>query len=78
MATSGNYAQMATSGYYGVIASSGPNSIAKGAKGTWISLAEFDGNGKCVGFASGCIGVDGLEENVWYKASGGKLVEVKE
>jgi hypothetical protein len=58
-----------------VIASSGYFSTAKGVIGTWISLAEFNDKGKCIGFATGCIGKDGLEENIEYKAKGGKLVK---
>jgi len=75
MAASGNSAKMAASGDSSVISSSGGSTIAKGGNGTWISLAEFD-NGKCIGFAIGCIGQNGLEEDTWYKAAGGKLAKV--
>ena len=75
LAASGYSAQLAASGKDSVIASSSISSIAKGAEGTWISLAEFDGNNKCVGFATGCIGKDGLLPDVFYRASGGKLVK---
>ena len=47
---------------------------AKGGNGTWISLAEYDRNNKCVGFATGCIGQDGLLPDTYYRAVGGKLV----
>jgi hypothetical protein len=57
------------------VASSGKYARAEGINGTWISLAEFDSKGECVGFATGCIGKKGLKENVWYEAKGGKLVE---
>lgn len=50
-------------------------STASGAIGTWISLAEFDGHGNCIGFAAGKIGEGGLEPDVAYKANGGKLVK---
>ncbi len=81
-ASSGDYAKQASSGDYakheitgknGVIVSSGPRAKAKGADGTWISLAEFV-DGKCRGFATGCIGTKGLEPGVFYHAKGGKLV----
>jgi hypothetical protein len=84
--SSGNYAQIGSSGYYAqieatgenaVIASAGYNACAKGRNGTWVSLAEFDRNGKCVGFATGCIGQNGLKEGVSYIAKGGKLVEAQ-
>jgi hypothetical protein len=74
--SSGHYAKIGSSGHYGVIASAGVNTRAKGALGTWISLAEFDGNNRCIGFATGCIGQDGLEPDVFYRAQNGKLVKV--
>jgi hypothetical protein len=74
LAASGDSSKLAASGDYSVIAASGPGTRAMGVIGTWMSLAEFDAYGKCVGFANGCIGQDGLEPNVWYIAKGGKLV----
>ena len=74
-ASSGNRAKNACYGKHSVIASAGVNGIAKGVIGTWISLAEFDGNYKCIGFATGCIGQDGLKPDTWYRAEGGKLVQ---
>jgi hypothetical protein len=71
--SSGYYAQITASGANSVIASAGVNATATGAIGTWISLAEFDANGKCVGFATGCVGQDGLEPDTAYVAKGGKL-----
>ena len=76
LAASGNYAKLAASGDKSVIASSSINSIAKGAVGTWISLAEYV-DGECVGFATGRIGYDGLKPDVFYRASGGNLVEAE-
>lgn len=46
-----------------------------GAAGTWMSVAEYDRDGKCIGFATGCVGVDGIEPNTYYVAKGGKLVK---
>jgi hypothetical protein len=76
LAASGDYSQLAASGKNSVIAAAAPDCTATGADGTWISLAEFDRNGKCIGFATGCIGRDGLKPNTAYVAKGGKLVEV--
>ncbi len=85
LAASGHAAQLAASGYSAQLAASGENSliasasigaIATGAVGTWISLAEFK-DGKCVGFATGCIGQNGLKPGTPYCAKGGKLVEVQ-
>ncbi len=70
---SGNGAQIKSEGKNGVIASAGVATVAQGAVGTWISLAEFDG-GVCIGFATGCIGQEGLLPGVDYIARGGKLV----
>ena len=75
LAASGDSSRLAASGKNSVIASSAISAIAKGADGTWLSLAEFGGDGKCVGFATGCIGRDGLKPDTWYRANGGKLVE---
>ena len=75
LAASGDYSQLAASGDYSVISASAPNCTAKGAAGTWISLAEFDSNAKCIGFATGCIGQGDLKPDTYYRAAGGKLVE---
>ncbi len=74
LAASGDSATLAASGKNSVIAASSPGCTASGADGTWISLAEFV-DGKCVGFATGCIGADGLKPDTLYRARGGKLVE---
>jgi hypothetical protein len=78
LAASGDYSQLAASGKDSVIAASAPGVIVSGAEGTHISLADFDHNGKCVGFVTGCIGKDGLKPNTWYRAKGGKFVEVEQ
>ena len=77
LASSGAYARLASSGENGVICSSGPRTRAKGKAGAWIALAEFDDDGKCVGFATGCAGKD-FPADVWVCAKDGKLVEVGE
>jgi hypothetical protein len=73
LAASGDYSRLAASGENSVIATSAPACTARGADGTWISLAEFK-DGKCIGFATGCIGKDGLLPDTDYIAKGGKLV----
>jgi hypothetical protein len=78
LAASGDSSQLAASGKDSVIASSARNAVASGADGTWISLAEFNDDGKCVGFVTGCIGKDNLKPNTWYRARGGKFVEVEQ
>ena len=76
LAASGDYSKLAASGENSVVAAAAPDCIASGADGTWISLAEFDRNGKCIGFATGCIGKDGLKADTPYRAHKGKLVEI--
>jgi hypothetical protein len=73
LAASGDSSQLAASGQNSVIVASAPACTAKGAEGTWIALAEFK-DGKCIGFATGCIGKDGLLPDTDYFANGGKLV----
>ncbi len=71
--SSGDYAQIVAEGKDAVIASAGPGTTVSGADGAWISIAEFVDR-KCVGFATGCIGKDGLLPGVAYKAQDGKLI----
>ena len=76
-ASSGHYAKNEASGEYSVIAAAGRNSYAKGAKGVWISLAEYqeiDGQCRCIGFATGQAGFDGVPADTWLIARSGKLV----
>ena len=75
LASSGYGAKLASSGENGVICSSGWRTHAKGKAGTWVALAEFDEDGKCVGFATGCAGKD-FQADTWVCAKDGKLVEV--
>ena len=77
-AASGYSSKLAASGKNSVIASSAINATAKGADGTWISLAGFDDKGMCIGFATGRIGQGGLKPDVWYRARGGQLVEASQ
>ncbi len=77
LASSGDGAQLASSGENGVICSSGCDTRAKVKAGTWVALAEFDDDDKCVGFATGCAGKD-FPADVWVRAEDGKLVEVGE
>lgn len=73
--SSGDGAQIVAEGAKAVIACAGRNATVTGAGGAWISIAEYNDAGDCIGFASGCIGKDGLKAGVPYVAKGGKLVE---
>ena len=72
--SSGNSAQIGATGENSVIASAGVATRAKGRDGTWISLAEFNDDGKCIGFAIGCVGNDGVPADVWLVAKDGNLI----
>ncbi len=72
--SSGDSARIAVEGNNSVVASAGIAATVSGPEGTWVSLAEFDRAGKCIGFATGCIGKDGLLPGVSYRAQDGKLV----
>jgi hypothetical protein len=77
LAVSGKNGSLVAWGNNSVIAASGPGCQAKGAVGTWISLAEYDDDDECIGFVTGCIGKGGLMEDVWYGAKGGRFIEVE-
>ena len=74
--SSGYYARINATGEDSVIASAGYNTEFNAAEGTWVSIAEFNDNGKCIGFVTGCVGKDGIKPNTTYKAKDGKFVEV--
>ena len=76
LASSGHSAQLIAEGENSVLVSAAPNASAKGPNGTQISLADFDKNGRCVGFAVGQIGQGGFKPHTFYRAQGGKLVEI--
>ena len=84
--SSGNDAKIGSSGYDAkieaegndaVIAAAGHSTRVKAKPGTWVSLAEFDPVGKCVGFATGQVGTNGIAADVWLVAKSGKLVAEK-
>jgi hypothetical protein len=83
LAASGHYSKLAASGHSSKLAASGKDSIcaaigansqAKGIKGTWIVLAEYDNDiVKCVKSAK----IDGkkLLEDTYYVLKNGKFVK---
>jgi hypothetical protein len=81
--SSGHSAQIGSSGHSALIKSEGNKAVIASAgratvsakEGTWVSIAEFNERYECVGFATGCIGKDGLKPDTAYIAKGGKLVE---
>ncbi len=73
--SSGNSAKIDSEGQNSVISLCGINSRAKGKNGSWVSIAEYDNDYKCIGFATGKIGSHGLEEDTYYKAKNGELAK---
>jgi hypothetical protein len=74
--SSGNRAQISSTGADTVVAVAGRDARVQGAVGTWISLASFDRTGKCQGFATGCVGQNGIKAATWYRAENCILMEV--
>jgi len=75
-ATTGNSAQSSVAGEQCIAASLGVAGQAKGIKGNWIVLAEWDdGKIKAMGIAR----IDGkkIKSDTFYTLKGGKFVEVK-
>lgn len=84
--SSGNYSRLTACGDNSTCISTGKNSIIsimckdgkfKGVKGTYVVSAIFNKSDYCIGFITGCIGEDGLEENTWYEVKDGKFVKYK-
>ncbi|QHJ78795.1 MAG: hypothetical protein [Bacteriophage sp.] len=73
-----DYSSCSATGENNVIVIVGQYSRFKGVKGTPVSAANYDKSGKCIGFVSGCIGKDGLKENIVYTVRDGQFVEVRE
>ncbi len=77
MASSGDSAKMASSGANSVVAAIGYDGMAKAAKGSWITLAEWVRNdeGKWIPALVKTRKVDGkhIKANTWYKLKNGKF-----
>ncbi|MCM1003616.1 MAG: hypothetical protein NC408_04670, partial [Candidatus Gastranaerophilales bacterium] len=64
--SSGGSAQIEVAGNKSVAAAIGYKAIAKGCKGTWITLAEYDRSGKVVFVKTEQIDGERLKENIFY------------
>jgi len=77
LAASGDNSQLAASGENSICVAIGPDSFVKGIKGTWITLVEYDDEGKisCVKSAQ----IDGikLKADTYYKLKNKRFVEWK-
>ena len=81
LASSGDGAQLEASGENSAVSAIGINSLASGAKGSWITLAEWEENGKCkTGWELVCVKterVDGdrIKAGVLYQLAKGEFVQ---
>ena len=74
--SSGDYAQIESSGNDAVISAIGKHSRIKGKKGSWITLAEYDDDGKCIIVISKIIDGKKLKEDVFYTIKNKKIIEI--
>ena len=58
-----------------IVTSLGVNATFIGSAGNYISLANYDENGNFVGYVTGCIGRNGIKENVRYCVNYGKFIK---
>ena len=80
--SSGDSARINSTGKYAVICCAGHDSIAKGKKGSWITLSEWEYSEKEDAYIPVCVKteqIDGerIKEDVYYKLEKGEFVEVK-
>ena len=80
--SSGDSARINSTGKYAVICCAGHDSIAKGKKGSWITLSEWEYSEKEYAYIPVCVKteqIDGerIKEDVYYKLEKGEFVEVK-
>jgi hypothetical protein len=90
LAASGYCSKLAASGYCSKLVMEGENSIGaaigsdsiiKGKKGCWITLAEYTWQGDkhvCICVKSTQIDGETIKEDTWYKLENGEFVEVEQ
>ena len=81
--SSGYYAQIDSTGEDSVIMCAGEGSVAKAKIGSWITLAEWERDGRKGCLVPVCVKterVDGIKikPDTWYKLQDGEFVEVTE
>ena len=78
LAASGNWSQLAASGAHSIAAAIGRNSAASASLGSWIVLAEYNGNNEPICVKAAQIDGEKLKPNVFYQLNGGEFVEAGE
>jgi hypothetical protein len=81
LAASGNASQLVMEGENSIGAAIGSDSIIKGKKGCWITLAEYTWQGDkhvCICVKSTQIDGETIKEDTWYKLENGEFVEVEQ
>ena len=78
--SSGDSAKITSKGKYSVICCAGNNSIAKGKKGSWITLSEWKYDDKEKVYIPICVKteqIDGnkIKEDIFYKLENGEFVQ---
>ena len=78
--SSGDYVRITSKGKHSVICCAGNNSIAKGKKGSWITLSEWEYDKKEKAYIPICVKteqIDGkkIKEDTFYKLENGEFVE---
>ena len=76
LAASGDSSQLELNGRDSVGAAIGSNGKIKGKTGCWITLAEYDGNGKIKYVKSAKIDGKKIKADTWYRLKNGKFVSV--
>ena len=75
LAASGDWSQLEITGQNSVAANIGINGKVKAAKGTWITLAEYDDNYICACVKSAKVDGELIKADTWYMLKNGEFTE---
>ena len=78
LAALGNGSRIAASGAHSIAAAIGRCSRASASLGSWIVLAEYNGNNEPICVKAAQIDGEKLKPNVFYQLKGGEFVEASE
>ena len=77
-ATQGGGARASVKGKNSIACALGINGAAKGAKGCWIAVAEYDGNLNVIGGQFAMVDGEKIKEDTYYTIKNGEFVEVQD